>query len=260
MMAVACGPAAALAQAPTTVRLEDLTWTELRTLIRAGKTTVIVPVGGVEQSGPDMALGKHDARVRYLAERIARSLGNAIVAPVVSYVPEGTIEPPTGHMAFPGTITIPPEVFRQTLESAAMSFKLHGFRDVVFLGDHGGYQMDLKAVADDLNHHWVKSPARAHFIPQYYRATQTTYVAALRARGYSLAQIGTHAGLADTALTLAIDPQMVRAQRIRTGGRLSLADGVHGDPTGATAALGQIGVIAIIRETTKAIQIAVARP
>src|ERR1700748_3329329 len=97
------GPPAA--QAADTVFLEELTWTELRDQIRAGKTTVIVPIGGTEQNGGHMALGKHNLRVRYLSEKIARVLGNALVAPVIAYVPEGALAPPTGHMRFPGTIT-----------------------------------------------------------------------------------------------------------------------------------------------------------
>src|SRR5712671_7931420 len=91
------------AHASGTVFLEELTWTELRDLIQAGKTTIIVPIGGTEQNGPHMALGKHNARVKALAERIAHALGNALVAPVIAYVPEGAVEPPTGHMRFPGT-------------------------------------------------------------------------------------------------------------------------------------------------------------
>src|SRR3989449_4530444 len=93
------------AQAPDTVFLEELTWTELRTLVESGKTTIILPIGGTEQNGPHMALGKHNVRVKALSERIARTLGNALVAPVIAYVPEGTLSPPTGHMRFPGTIT-----------------------------------------------------------------------------------------------------------------------------------------------------------
>src|SRR3989442_1144717 len=85
--------------------LDDLTWMELRDLITAGATTIIVPIGGTEQSGPAIALGKHNVRVRILAEKIAEGLnGTALIAPVVSYVPEGNISPPTGHMKFPGTI------------------------------------------------------------------------------------------------------------------------------------------------------------
>ena len=127
----------AQAHASETLVLEDLTWTELRALVRSGKTTVLMPIGATEQNGPHMALGKHNARVKALAERIALDLGNALVAPVLSYVPEGAVQPPTGHMRFPGTITVREETFRQTLDSAARSFRLHGFRDIVFLGDHG---------------------------------------------------------------------------------------------------------------------------
>ena len=81
--------------------LEDLTWTELRDEIGAGKTTIIVPIGGTEQNGPAMALGKHNRRVKLLSERIAVSLGNALVAPVIAYVPEGSIKSAVRPYAFP---------------------------------------------------------------------------------------------------------------------------------------------------------------
>ena len=128
--------------------LDELTWTELRDEIATGKTTIIVPIGGTEQSGPAMALGKHNRRVKLLSERIADSLGNAIVAPVIAYVPEGNLSPPSGHMRFPGTISVPEAAFEQILEYAARSFKLHGFKDIVFLGDHGGYQANERNVAN----------------------------------------------------------------------------------------------------------------
>lgn len=262
-----CAPSSTPASTPSPaapaasgVFIEDLTWTELRAAIRDGKTTIIIPVGGVEQSGPYVALGKHDARVRYLAGRIATNLGNALVAPVIAYVPEGTIDPPTEHMRFPGTLTVPPDVFRQTLEWAAMSFRLHGFTDVVLIGDHGGYQSDLKAVADDLNRKWAGSPTRAHFIADYYASTQTTYVDSLKQKGFSQAEIGTHAGLADTALTLAIAPSMVRSRDLARSPPPGPGEGVHGDPRHATAALGEPGVDAIIKATTSAIREAVKSP
>src|SRR4030095_16484416 len=70
----------ARAQAPDTVLLDELTWTEVRHLIKAGKTTILVPLGGTEQNGPHLALGKHNARVRVLSERIARPRGHAPLA------------------------------------------------------------------------------------------------------------------------------------------------------------------------------------
>src|SRR6187399_2902752 len=111
LRALACvlliaGPLSARAEEPASVFLEDLTSPELAARIRAGTTTVIVPVGGTEQNGAHMALGKHNVRVRLLSERIARALGTAVVAPVIAYVPEGSVNPPTGHMRYPGTITV----------------------------------------------------------------------------------------------------------------------------------------------------------
>jgi creatinine amidohydrolase len=274
LLALTCGAAPVLAQAaarmvprppaaalaPNTVLLEDLTWTELRDLIKAGKTTVIVPVGAVEQSGPFLALGKHDVRAKALSEQIARELGNALVAPVVAYTPDGSINPPSGHMRFPGTVSIPSDVFRKTLQAIGLSLAHAGFNDVVFIGDHGGYQADLKTTADDLNRTWAKAPVKAHYVADYYRATQIAYVESLKMRGFTPAQIGTHAGLADTSLTLAVDPRMVRADALLTKLKPTQADGVYGDPRRASAGLGQLGVNEIVRQTVAAIRAAVRRP
>jgi creatinine amidohydrolase/Fe(II)-dependent formamide hydrolase-like protein len=248
---------AARAQTPDSVFLEELTWTELRDQIAAGKTTILLPIGGTEQSGPAMALGKHNHRAKLLSEKIARQLGNALVAPVIAYVPEGTIDPPTAHMRFPGTSTVPDDVFEKTLEYAARSFKLHGFRDIVFLGDHGGYQKDEAVVADRLNREWAKTPVRVHALVEYYDITQTDYVKALEARGYSEEEIGTHAGLADTSLTLALDPSLVRLDQLQAGTKFGRADGVYGDPRRSSAELGQIGVDLIVARTVKDIANAV---
>jgi creatinine amidohydrolase/Fe(II)-dependent formamide hydrolase-like protein len=249
----------ALAQGPQSVFLEDLTWTELQTQMQAGKRTIIIPVGGTEQSGPYIALGKHNVRVKALSAKIAVALDNALVAPVIAYVPEGSISPPSEHMKFPGTITVPDSIFRQLLESAARGFKQHGFTEIVFLGDHGGYQAALKATADRLNREWSKSPARAHAILEYYRATQNEYVQRLKAKGYSEKEIGVHAGLADTSLMLAIDPHLVRSEQLHGELRLDKNQGVAGDPRRATAELGQIGVDVIVTKTVNAIKQAVAQ-
>ena len=240
------------------VALEELTWTELRDEIRGGKTTILVPIGGTEQNGPHMALGKHNVRARVLADRIAARLGNAIVAPVIAYVPEGAVNPPTQHMRFPGTITIPVDAFEKTLESAARSFRRHGFRDIVFLGDHGGYLGSLRRVADRLNAEWKAAPVRVHAMEEYYRAADRTFAKALAERGYTTAEIGTHAGLPDTALTLDVDPRLVRSDKLSSPG--NRADtGVAGDPARATAELGRIGTSLIVEDTVAAIARAVAR-
>jgi creatinine amidohydrolase/Fe(II)-dependent formamide hydrolase-like protein len=243
-----------LAQVPDTVFLEDLTWTELRDQIAGGKTTVLVPIGGTEQNGPAMALGKHNVRVKLLSERIARRLGNAIVAPVMAYVPEGNVEPPTAHMKFPGTITMPESVFEKVLESAARSFKHHGFRDIVLIGEHGGYQKSLKVVAERLNREWAKTPVRVHALSEYYDATEQPFAQLLKQRGYRDDEIGTHAGLTDTSLSLALAPGLVRVPRLTQSPPLGRADGVYGDPRRASAELGQLGAELIVTRSVEAIK------
>lgn len=248
-----------VAQAPSTVSLEELTWTELRDRVAAGATTVLVPIGGTEQNGPHMTLGKHNVRAKVLAVKIAGALGNALVAPVLAYAPEGGTNPPTSHMRFPGTITVPDAVFEAVLESAARSLKLAGFRDIVLLGDHGGYQKDMRAAAARLNEEWRGSGARAHAIAEYYAVTQGAYAQALRDRGFGQGEIGTHAGLADTSLALAVDPGLVRSERLGSGAKPGAADGVYGDPRRASAELGRIGTDLIVARTVEAIRKATAR-
>jgi creatinine amidohydrolase/Fe(II)-dependent formamide hydrolase-like protein len=245
----------ACAQPPHSVQLQDLTWTELRDQIAAGKTTIIIPIGGTEQSGPYIALGKHNARATWLAQKIAQGLGTALVAPVIAYVPEGGYAPPSGHMRFPGTITVPDATFEQVLESAASSFAVHGFRNIVLLGDHGGYQKDLQRVVAHLNKRWAGTPARAFAPPEYYAASSTGFDKILRRKGFHDDEIGTHAGLADASLQLAVAPGMVRVDKLHDAGRPGAADGVYGgDPRRATAALGQLGVDLIVRQTIQAIR------
>ena len=243
------------AQTPKTVFLEDLTWTELRDQVQAGKTTILIPIGGTEQSGPDVALGKHNVRVKVLSQRIAEGLGNALVAPVIAYVPEGGYAPPTSHMRFPGTITIPDDVFEKTLESAANSFKVHGFTTIVFLGDHGSYQNDIKRAVAQLNKSWSGSMVRAFVPPEYYGASSDGYAQILRQHGYRDDEIGTHAGLADTSLLLAVAPQMVRQDQLRNGPKPGPAEGVYGgDPRRSTAELGRLGTDAIVSRTINAVR------
>jgi len=246
---------------PTTPYIDELTWTELRDRLAAGATTVLVPIGGTEQSGPHMVLGKHNVRAHVLAGRIAQKLGNALVAPVIAYVPEGSIDPPQAHMRFPGTISVSETTFEAVLESTAKSFRQHGFRDVVFLGDHGGYQTSLQRVASKLDREWsaarkgAATPGcRVHALLDYYRVTQAAYVDALKARGFGADEIGTHAGLADTSLSLAIDPALVRSGALGREPKAGSREGVYGDPRRSSAELGQIGVDQIVAASVTAIR------
>lgn len=240
---------------PASVMLEDLTSTELKDRLAAGTTTVLVPIGGTEQNGPHLALGKHNLRAKVLAARIAERLGMAVVAPVVAYVPEGNIDPATQHMRWVGTISISEAAFEATLEGAARSFRQHGFHDVVFLPDHGGYVKSVERVAAKLNRELggKGGPFQAHALSAYYQVTQTDFVQALKSRGFGDEEIGRHAGLADTSLALAIEPSQVRMDAAAKRARAA-QDGVTGDPRRASAELGRLGTDRIVEVAVAAIQ------
>jgi creatinine amidohydrolase len=253
LMACAVWAISATAQALEPVFIEELTWPELRDAISAGKTTVILPVGGTEQNGPHMIIGKHNLIIKYTSEQIARRLGNALVAPVVAYVPEGNLNPPTGHMRFPGTITLPHEYFVKLIEFAARSFKLHGFKDIVFIGDHGSYQDDMKVVADQLSQEWSGSGVRVHFIPQYY--SDKSFTGWLESQGITKREIGSHASITDTAQLLALDPKYIRMDKLADG---TPENGILGDPRRANAEMGKRGLEFKIEAGVQQIRQAVA--
>lgn len=153
--------------APDTVWLEEMTWMDVRDAMKQGKTTVILSTGGIEPNGPWLALGKHNYVLRANCDAIARKLGNALCAPIMPLVPEGGIEPKTGHMTTMGTLTLREETFQAMLTDVAQSLKAHGFQNIIMIGDSGGNQRGMKTVSEKLNAEWNGAAVAAH-IPEYY--------------------------------------------------------------------------------------------
>jgi creatinine amidohydrolase/Fe(II)-dependent formamide hydrolase-like protein len=230
------GPAG---KAPDSVFIEDLTWAEVRDMVAAGTTTVIIGTAGTEQKGPHMVDGEHKFVMEYAADKIARALGRTLVAPVVTYVPEGSWDPPSGHMRYPGTITLPDDRFVELLVSAGRSFKSGGFKTILFLGESGGNRNGMRTAANRLNE-LFKGEARAFWVDDYYtkaHADQNRYVT--EKLGIPEDQIGGHANILDTSEMLFVNPKHVRPKKLAPGGGFE-GSGVSGDPTKATAALGKV--------------------
>jgi creatinine amidohydrolase/Fe(II)-dependent formamide hydrolase-like protein len=246
------GPAHADGFGPASVMIEDLTWPEIKTRMQAGATTIIVPTGGTEQNGPHMVLGKHNVIIRYTADQIARQLGNTLVAPVLAYVPEGSWDPPQGHMRFPGSISLPAPVYEGVLESTVRSFAAEGFKTVLFLGDSGPNQRPQEAVAKKLDAELKSRGVRVFQIGDYYAHNgQEEW---LKSQGFTAAEIGVHAALIDTAQLMAIDPAGVRMDLLKSsaGNPDGSKNGVIGDPAKATPAIGkqllELKIAAAVRE------------
>jgi creatinine amidohydrolase len=225
---------------PDTVFLEQLTWEEVRDLIGAGRTSAIIATAGTEQNGPHMVLGKHRYIIEYAADRIARTLGNALVAPVITYVPEGSWENPRGHMAKAGTITLPNDRFMALLEHTAKSLKAGGFADIIFIGDSGGNQNGMRDVAARLNEEWRGTRHRAHFIGDYYTKSSADAQRYITAQlGIPADDVGSHAGISDTSQLMFVNAKYVRLDRRAPGGG-DPDSGVSGDPTKASAQIGEV--------------------
>ena len=155
---------------------EELTFMEIRDAIRAGTSTIIIGTGGVEQNGPYVAGGKHNYVLQTVLPYVARAIGHALIAPIVKFVPEGSIDPrPTGHMQYAGSISLEPATFEALLTDICRSYKTHGFIDIVLLGDSGGNQAGMERVAKALNEKWAGEKARVHYLPEYYSEDQWSY-------------------------------------------------------------------------------------
>jgi len=235
-IAVLAMPAALAAQSASPVFIDELTWTEIRDRQQAGTRSVIIGTAGQEQKGPHMVDGEHKYVLEHTTARIARTLGDALVAPVITYVPEGSWDPPRGHMTKPGTITLPEDRFVELLLHAGRSLKAGGFTQVIYIGDSGGNQRGMQKAVEQLNTEWAGS-ARALFIGDYYTKATEAMRVMLRGRGFTDEDIGSHAGMLDTSELLYVNPKLVRKDRLaRNGGAPD--SGVNGDPTKASAELG----------------------
>src|SRR5688572_21034828 len=225
------------AKPPDTVLIEELTWAEVRDLVAAGTTNVIIGTAGTEQKGPHMVDGEHKFVMEYAADQIARGMGKTLVAPVITYVPEGSWDPPSGHMRYPGTITLPEDRFTELLVLAGRSLKSSGFKNIYFLGESGGNRNGMRDAATKLNDLW-KGAATAYWVDDYYtksHADQNKWITANMKIPED--QIGGHANLLDTSELLFVAPKHVRRDRL-TGNDYP-NNGVSGDPAKSSAELGK---------------------
>ena len=235
---------------------EELTWMEVRDAVEAGKTTILIGTGGLEQNGPYVAGGKHNYVLQTVLPSIARAIGNTLIAPIVKFVPEGAIEPePRGHMQYPGTVSLEPATFEALLTDICRSYKAHGFRDIVLVGDSGGNQSGMEKVANALNRKWADAglPARVHYLREYYYEDQWSWDFL---KGLGIVQIdntpppgqekdrrtdtrnGMHDDIYYEAQIAVQDPKLIRAeQRIKAG--LFTLHGVDEAPVSKTVDIGR---------------------
>ncbi len=226
------------------VFIEELTWMEVRDRIAGGATTAIVATGGIEQNGPYVVTGKHNLVLRATTEAIARRLGTALIAPIIKLVPEGDHDPPTGHMRYPGTVGLSRETFEMVLQDVARSLAASGFTDVLMIGDSGGNQRGMAAVAERWNADPPRPGVRLHHVPEYYTEDLWSFEQ-LKQLGIEQTpdvQSATRGDIHDDfhydAIIATVDPGAIRTRERRTAGEFSI-NGVSLDPLDRTIAVGE---------------------
>ncbi len=238
---------------PRSVLIEDLTWTEVRDAVAAGKTTAVYYAGSIEQNGPGVALGKHLFIAHYVAQRIAEQLGNALVYPTMPFAPTGDPTPgkQTAHMRFSGSVNVSAEVFGLVARGVAESARAAGFKNVLLMSDHGGEgQTALEQVAKQLDASWRSSGVRVYYIRDNYFKEKE------QMRAYAAEHhltVDSHAGFDDVSELLFVDRSKVRTDKlVKDDGRGPT--GVNGDQTAATAALGKMFVDLKVRDAVEQIR------
>lgn len=237
------------------VLIEELSWPEVEAALTAGVTTALVPCAATEQHGPHLPTATDTILGREIAMRAALRAGTALVAPVVR---PGLSE---HHMHFPGSFTLRPETFLALLEDLCDSLARQGFQRVVLFPSHGGNSDMLRAHLPSLGRR-LEGRAEVALGLMGSAPLYDDINRAVAAHGVSIGRAGAHAGYVETCMMLAVAPQLVReeafepgrcdddfysAENIRgaqmesflKGIQTQAPNGVLGDPTGATADVGE---------------------
>jgi creatinine amidohydrolase len=184
-----------------------MTWQEIKEALEKGKKTIIVPIGSIEQHGPHLPEGTDTYTGDILGEKIARKLGDTLVAP--------TIRPGCSrhHIEFPGTITLTPETLMRTIKEVCASLAHHGFKNIVLMPTHGGNFAPVNAVAPEIAR---KLKVNLVVIADLKELIETM-AKAMQDFQVTPAQAGAHSGAAETSLMLACYENLVRKDLIQTG-------------------------------------------
>lgn len=236
-------PAADVAE----LRIDQLSWTEIRDWLNRGYTTAIVVAASIEQHGPHLPC---DVDGRYgveMAVRTARRLGNCLVT---SAIKPGCSE---HHMGFAGTISVSAELLTGTVEAYIRCLAEAGFKEMVLTSSHGGNFGPLSAALPRLQK--AAADAGLALTPVLDLGAWIAGLnAALVDRGIRQGDVpAIQADLIETSLMLKLDPSVVHMERAEVGTlskfdveemfthglKRMTANGILGDPRGASAELGE---------------------
>jgi creatinine amidohydrolase len=226
------------------VDLERMTWPEVKEEIDAGRDTIVLSFGAVEQHGHHLPLGTDAIFGDELGRSVAERLG-AFRAPTVR------IGCSRHHLAFPGTMSVEQDTFTELVGDIVRGWARHGFKRIVLLPTHGGNFAPLAAAIERLGK--VDGVEVIGMTDLMLLVNATLGLGA--ELGVPSAEGGLHGGEWETSMMLALHPELVRMDRavagytgeLESGMQRFLEEGIHvltetgvfGDPKQASAQNGQ---------------------
>jgi creatinine amidohydrolase len=221
-VAPAAAPRAVTAAAPV-LELAETGWPEIE---KGPRRLLVVPVGSLEQHGPHLPLDTDTRIALAVARRACAGRPGVALAPAFAVGASGE------HAAFPGTLSIGAEALTACLIELGRHASLY-WPAMLLVNGHGGNATAVEAAIGRL--HYEGRPCLAWHA--------------------GLPDGDAHAGRSETSVMLALAPEVVRLDvAVRgdvrpisqimpvlreRGVRAVSANGVLGDPAGASAAEGE---------------------
>lgn len=236
-----------------TRRWFDQSWPDLGDLA-SGNEVGLVPVGAVEQHGPHLPTGTDTIIATAMCEAASERCG----APVLPAIPLGASY---GHgTLLPGTISLTPELLAAVVRQYAEWGATSGLTRLLFVNSHFGNSASLGIATDHLR----------LFRPDLQVGTVDWWTLDPLVAAETVADgVDLHANRAETSVMLAVAPDLVDVERMKTADdpdrttglvfrytAVSLStNGVTGRPSEATAELGRT----LVARTADALAISVER-
>jgi creatinine amidohydrolase len=243
-----------------------LTWTEIQQMPDKDNVVLLQPVGAIEQHGPHLPLVVDAAIATAVLGKALERLEPDIPAYVLPTLCYGKSNE---HWHFPGTVTLSAQTLIATLMEVGESLYRAGFRKLALVNGHGGQPQIMEIVARDLHQRYEDFMV----FPLFVWRVPNLPIDLLTPKE---AELGIHAGDAETSLLLSILPDQVRMEQAVTEypqelpqasvlsmeGKLPFAwatrdlsqSGVLGDPTVATKEKGDRFLDALATGWVQAIQ------
>ena len=180
----------------------DIYWSDVRRE-NTVRWIAVLPLAAIEQHGPHLPLGTDVMIAEAYLARVRDLLPTNLPA---TFLPVQAVGISTEHLAFPGTLTLPPDVAIRSWTALGESLARAGVRKLVMVSSHGGNSAAMSLVAQDLR-------ARLGFL-----AVTTAWSRFGTPDGLFAAEEirhGIHGGAIETSIMLAAYPAQVRADQIK---------------------------------------------